>query len=350
MNAETAKTWERLRATRSAPPAPARSTPERRRTYCTSLEQAQQMFHAAEQAGPETQPLHIFYGLSQAGRAIAAASASPLAAGDGWQLLGHGIRARSLDGPLPEIEVRSDASGNAGSFVRLSEILQSPLLPKTADVRLRELWDCIPANHEWPIGGDEASRRMPLRVDHRSLAPDPQPQWSVGVAGLPAWLTQAVQPRERLEEYMGAFPYAQGWELAGPRSDGSPVFQPGGEWPGSAIYLYWNLPDQDKRDFQDAQAEFRDFLMARTRGYKGDRWFFPAVAGADAIHPLMAWWAVLHALSMLARYQPDQWVQHIDVDVDGSRAVAIEQLLREALTTVPQLIAETIEHVAKPTT
>ncbi|MCX5151640.1 YaaC family protein [Streptomyces sp. NBC_00320] len=38
------------------------------------MEQAQQMFKAAEVVGPQTRPLLVFYGLSQAGRAIAAAA------------------------------------------------------------------------------------------------------------------------------------------------------------------------------------------------------------------------------------------------------------------------------------
>jgi hypothetical protein len=33
---------------------------------------------------------------------------------------------------------------------------------------------------------------------------------------------------------------------------------------------------------------------------------FPSIGGdTQALHPLLAWWAVLFALSLLARYQPD---------------------------------------------
>ena len=34
----------------------------------------------------------------------------------------------------------------------------------------------------------------------------------------------------------------------------------------------------------------------------------------QALHPLLAWWAILFALSMLARYQPDTWTDYLDVD------------------------------------
>lgn len=59
----------------------------------------------------------------------------------------------------------------------------------------------------------------------------------------------------------------------------------------------------------------------------------------------MAWWAVLYTLSMLARYQPAGWAGHINVD--GSRhAVAVERLLKRAISLVPALIAEAIDQVA----
>jgi hypothetical protein len=41
--------------------------------YVAALQQAEQLFHAAREAGFASSPLLLFYGLSQAGRAIAAA-------------------------------------------------------------------------------------------------------------------------------------------------------------------------------------------------------------------------------------------------------------------------------------
>lgn len=118
--------WEQLRATRWNPPAGATATAERRSTYVFALEQAEQMFRAAATVDPATRPLLVFYGLSQAGRAIAAA-ASSIESGDGWKLSGHGISSVGLDGPLPEVEVRTGKNAGHESFVRLSELLGSPL-------------------------------------------------------------------------------------------------------------------------------------------------------------------------------------------------------------------------------
>jgi hypothetical protein len=68
--------WARLRATRSNPPGAATSNAQRRDTYVFALEQAEQMFRAASGVGDATRPLQVFYGLSQAGRAVAAAARS----------------------------------------------------------------------------------------------------------------------------------------------------------------------------------------------------------------------------------------------------------------------------------
>ncbi|MDN3360123.1 hypothetical protein [Actinomadura sp. DC4] len=90
MTEETDQVWWQIRATRSAPPAAAAARRDRRRTYLAALEQAEQLMRAADSVRPASSPLLLFYGLSQAGRAIAAA-ASDLTA-DAWRLDGHGIR------------------------------------------------------------------------------------------------------------------------------------------------------------------------------------------------------------------------------------------------------------------
>ena len=60
----------------------------------------------------------------------------------------------------------------------------------------------------------------------------------------------------------------------------------------------------------------------------------------QALHPLLAWWAILFALSMLARYQPDTWTDYLDVD--KSPAVPVETLLDRALLTCPELLLHAI--------
>jgi hypothetical protein len=77
--------WTELRATRWDPPGAAAVSADRRRTYMFALGQAEQMFRTAAVVGQATRPLLVFYGLNQAGRAIAAAASEgcrqPVAAG-----------------------------------------------------------------------------------------------------------------------------------------------------------------------------------------------------------------------------------------------------------------------------
>ncbi|MEU5445206.1 YaaC family protein [Streptomyces griseofuscus] len=90
--------WERLRASRSNPPARA-NTESRRKAYSAALEQGQQLFRAAAGVGPATSPVLAFCGLSQAGRAITAAAWS--LKNEDWRLDTHGIKTHGVPSPVP---------------------------------------------------------------------------------------------------------------------------------------------------------------------------------------------------------------------------------------------------------
>lgn len=66
--------WRYLRSMRAQPTAAAAGDKNRRTTFAAALEQAQQLFKAAESGDVMTRPISIYYGLNQAGRAIAAAA------------------------------------------------------------------------------------------------------------------------------------------------------------------------------------------------------------------------------------------------------------------------------------
>jgi hypothetical protein len=59
---------------------------------------------------------------------------------------------------------------------------------------------------------------------------------------------------------------------------------------------------------------------------------------------LLAWWAILFALSMLARHQPDTWTDYLNVD-GCAYAVPPETLLDRALVTCPELLLHAIRSV-----
>ena len=289
-----------------------------------------------------TRPLLVFYGLSQAGREIAAAAAS--AGADRWELEGHGIAcvAQTLRGPLPGVRVQAGREGNAGSFVCLSELLGSPPWPRGEPLALGLLWDLLPDNRLTPLDDAGRSRRTPLYLDHEALDPDQHPLVSVPVAYFPPWVIGAGDGRT-LDSYLQAFPDAppcDSYIRRGPERDSVPDFTRHDDGWGELV-MNWALPG-GAGGLEDKLG----FVMAMTRPYNGSRWLFPAAGPTGrSMHPLMAWWAVLYTLSMLARYQPAEWAGHINVD--GSRhAVALERLLKRAISLVPALIAEAIDQVA----
>ncbi|WP_218190860.1 YaaC family protein, partial [Pseudomonas sp. SID14000] len=84
---------------RADPPGAAGKNGARKETFCAALEQAEQLFTAAKVTDAMVRPLLVYYGLNQAGRAIAAAASSvpdrdqqPGARAEPWKLTGHGLK------------------------------------------------------------------------------------------------------------------------------------------------------------------------------------------------------------------------------------------------------------------
>jgi YaaC-like Protein len=145
-----------------------------------------------------------YYGLNQAGRAIAA-SASIIQA-DEWRLSGHGISTKNLQSSLPDIGISCDRPGGRGSFVKLSEILDSPLWD--GSIAFRFFWDSIPETRLRPLVDDQV-RRVPLYIDETSIYGDPHPLATVPVVDFPPWLINSDNGREDLDQYLGAYPGAR---------------------------------------------------------------------------------------------------------------------------------------------
>jgi hypothetical protein len=124
--------WRRIRGLRSHPPA--RVNARRRATYAAALEQAEQQFDAAAQVATQSRAINLFYGMSQAGRAIACAYAD---AGEPYELRGHGITNKNLDEVpaerLPSLTVQAQGGSNS-SFRRLSELIGSASLAEPVEI------------------------------------------------------------------------------------------------------------------------------------------------------------------------------------------------------------------------
>jgi hypothetical protein len=295
------------------------------------------MFRAAEGVGPQTRALLIFYGLSQAGRAIAAAAVD-LKAPESWKLNGHGIQATAFDKAFAETELRTEAPGNSGSFVRLSELLDSPVWGKNPVILLGDVWDSLPLAMPYPLS--KGDRTPPLYASTDGIGRDPHPLLTVPVGEIPDRVVDA-RTRVALDSFLSSYPGTAGYDSYARNGAGRDVPRyerhiPDNGW----LNMHWDMGESS------SHAARTQRLHSMTRGYARHRYFFPALCGLQRdLHPLMAWWAVLYTLSMLTRYQPAQWADHINIDT-APQATLIEKLLVLAMEQLPTLIADTIEEVA----
>ncbi|OQQ13133.1 hypothetical protein B0675_39580 [Streptomyces sp. M41(2017)] len=333
--------WERLRASRSNPPARA-SSASRRKTYTAALEQTQQLLHAAAVVGPATSPILAFYGLSQAGRAITAAAWS--LKGEDWRLDTHGISSKALHLPFPDIEIRTDPFGTQGSFVKVSEVLDSPVWEKDP-MRLEDIWDLLPTNLRYPL--TTRDRLTPLYTSEGSVDEGDHSLLSVFVCNIPDRVVTAGT-REALADLLTAYPaVAQHESYSNVGAAALPNYVRYDD-AGGQLSMNWMMPEGMGTGFDGmaTMAERQAHLRTITRGYAGGRYFLPVLGSMKRdLHPLMAWWAVLYTLSMLARYQPAVWGTLISVDT-SRHAVQIERLLERAINHLPVLIADAITEVS----
>jgi hypothetical protein len=357
-----------LRALRSSPPGWARAGKDRRAVFAAAIERSEQLLRTADALGYATRALNLFYGLSQAGRALMAAWSPPSAGRQhGWQLSGHGIVWVNAQVPLHERQLRGDlpeppttlAAGLGpahetneqpprpkvvdkpqASFLGLSRLLGSA--PLQRPVQLVDIWAALPEAIGRPAPGDDA-RLGPIQIQQPDIAPE-QADWVV--SAVRAWTHN--WPLDPLSEWargdgaefnnrLHLFLLANYPTLAPPTTasmaEGWPV-----EWLGRrlSIALTWPLAEPVE------QIEAVWHLQIQQTAYRGEHWAFPAFAGQE-LHPLMMWWIVLYGLSMLTRYEPRIWAQLLNVDA-SPWSTPLEHLLNEALTVVPQVIADTIRN------
>jgi hypothetical protein len=317
-----------VRATRAQPPGRARDG-ARRRTYGAALAQFDELLAAARSSGPASRPVALFYALSQAGRALAAAHAEHR-----WRLYGHGLEAPRLDkDDLLSIEVRrpsqrqnaNEPPERIDSFAGVAEATGSELA--TGHMPLGGLWAAVPDaaplldDARWPrtllVVADEPGTDRLFPWDRASAT-------AVGFSDL-----TAAGVREQLRHYPGAITV----HIEQPQ--GIPLVTA----PTSAGYgarLYWPTPSPDL----DGQRRALD-AVAPADALGRARWLRPRVGGA-ALSDLMLWWALLFGLSMLARYEPDGWTAALDYD-NSPLAVPLTALLDTAAQAVPALVLAALD-------
>ena len=324
--------WRAIRSLRANPPG--RAIGDRQPTFTTALEQAQQLFSAAAGIEPAARPLALFYGLSQAGRALAAARG-----GNPWTFRTHGIGEDTTNTPattVAEFRIEPHKSGT-GAFNVVASALKSSSLP--GPTRLGDLWNLIPDTWRFELPGSGPHRLLHIDFDRD------QPGAPVNgtLSNLPASLaaprsagddpsaprTDWTEEQDRVRDYLTSYPSLAGYEFTTGR--GQPIGLQTYDNETASVRIYW--PSTPKRI---VTADERRKTVAAT--YLGHTNVYPSIDGArKPLHPLVTWWALLFGLSILARYEPEAWGRAIDIN-QSPEAVAIEHLLESALDSLPELL------------
>jgi len=321
--------WRDIRTLRGSLPENLRATVGldvgRGREFHACLNQSQQLFEAAATMAYSSRPLALFYGLSQAGRAISAAS---LNLGTGqpnvlWNAVGHGLSMKDFPSSASQflaakVEVKP---GKRDLFSRVSIAINSPVVATNVELGsllaqiydlailfpdlLREFIPVIPAprvSNSWPAysGRDD--------VD-------------LSIVGIDAQLDD-VDLLSQLQRY----PTLRTVRLAeGARPSPTSV----------RVHL-------GKQRLVPSYGAPTNMILPGASIYRRQEFVFPDYAqSGKSLQPLAVWWITLYACSMFARYAAASWTGQLDI-TSSYVASAIEHLLDVALDAVPEAILESL--------
>jgi hypothetical protein len=335
--------WQELRSLRSQKVGRAAGG-DRRATFNAALEQSEQLFTAASSVGTATQPILLFYGLSQLGRAVAAASNR---VGKEYKLSGHGIKDGELQGAASQGLAQLIVQGLPnGSFPVVAKALDAS--PMSEPLPLGKIWGLLPDAERFMLPGSGGLQRLVLTPESSfdvpgvetargQLSPLPlELQLSVtNPAGPRAPVEGTVIDKEKkvLGEFLADYPSLMGWSLPDPIQ---PIPYRRGFY-GTQAYLDVSLLFPKTSDVDEESS-----LAGRGIEYHGENYVYPRLDRSMLpAHPLLLWWSVLFTLSRLARYEPNVWLKLTAVSEDAS-AVPIEYILGEATRAVPELALRAI--------
>ena len=343
--------WQLMRTLRHEPPGRA-AKGHRRETFNAALEQAEQLFAAAEATGAASRPILVFYGITQLGRAIAAVSTQ--LDNQEYRLSGHGISDGALEGAakhgLATLSVRSRENG---AFPTVARTLKAD--PISAERSLGEIWALIPDSARFPLPGVTGLERLYIQAESPHIMRT-QDSGRFVISNLPLALLQRpdedivtgpgprlaalmmesqedadriAYQRQRLQEWLAQYPTLAGWDFKHYVEPDEPV----------DYQLHDNgtrLSAQIRLPRAEGQSE-NAVIQSRAVTYHSVASIYPTLdKNGQAAHPFMLWWAVLFTLSRLARYEPRDWVQMIDV-AHSADAAAIEYLLSESMLALPEI-------------
>ncbi|MEV8047654.1 hypothetical protein AB0P02_28005 [Streptomyces griseoluteus] len=236
--------------------------------------------------------------------------------------------------------IKDKGAAGTESFTQVAAMLGSRSLPE--ETRLADVWAAILEVNLWPLQSTTHPQLSISRETHQVDANTLQAM----VSGLPGALQKHSDPKDR-EQAVGAwlvdYPALNGYRFRsiGAIPDNGP--ESWDERQGTiGCRIVWDVEHGEEA----AKHKFAEIAPWKGRSLTDSARVIHARFGGDdrQLHPLLAWWSVLFALSMLARYQPGQWTAQIDVNRSRD-AVAIEYLLDSALAAVPELVLAAIDEV-----
>jgi hypothetical protein len=309
-----------IRSTRATRPGRAGADPDRGVLYAAALRQFEDLLTSAEAAGYAGRPVPLFYALSQAGRAIVAAF------GDNPTVDGHGLRERrtfdATVGLLARQVDRASTKHGTDAFRAVAAAIGSSVF--TGSASLGSIWAATPGASDLLLCDWDASWCPPLlaclgvRDEHVGVA-----LYATGNhARRPIGLDEIKGPRyPRIPD---AATIEDSWGF--------------GHLPGATYVATASWDPAPTRPEEELRGR-----LARTRtDLHDDALLLSSVNDeSDAMHPLMSWWALLFALSILARYHPTTWVSSLDPD-RSELAVPLQALLDIAPDALAALVWEAV--------
>jgi hypothetical protein len=314
-----------LRALRYDPPGYAKQG-ARRTMFQSALEQCEQFLAAGRDVGYATRPVQLFYALSQAGRAIVAAS--PRIGNQAWKVNGHGLTANTNASSAADVTVTATKAGLFPSVAAALDL--EPLVPDES-AALRDLWPLLSESAFVPLTADAL---LPVLL----FSQDGWPDAAVFSRAEINWIPHRVkdlygEEPARVKEHLDRYPALRESKLLQSAPMGRLQWASAG--PGLGLRVEWRsgsspLMLPDRKTINDlGVASYKsadDFVIT------------PAIGSmSTGLHPMLALWAVLLALSSLARYEPAAWSKMLDLN-RSAEANAIEHLLDEATDSVPAAV------------
>ena len=308
-----------IRATRSDPPGQAASDRARRQTYGAALQQFDELLAAARAAGHASRPLPLFYALSQAGRAIAAAFASSAS------ITMHGLsedRSATSADPLLRRVRRSRSPTDALTVVCGALNCPDPFGSSATVMELGTAWAALPEQNQY-LPGWKPRWRPALVAFNTATGYEAGRDRSMSVQ-----VTTAVPRRQFDLLRYPSLPSGSTFQREAPANREVPI-EP---WLRLGT-IRWSAGVSSKTPFDITYSPSNSI----------DRWLLPSAPDSDEpFTPLTAWWVLLFGLSILARYDPALWVTVLNLDRRSGRALPLQLLLDRALEAVPEVLADAL--------